>query len=316
MGKADMNIINETMLQYAMHSLNNSPDGVFWIGADGDLFYVNEAASQELGYTVEELLALQVSDFDPTMGKGDIGPAGRVTTAIRNSDITHLSTHHKHRDGHLIPVDITLSIMDSDERLVCSFVRDMTEQRTLEAALQREIDERKEVEKELRRLNEKLENVASTDFLTGAWSRRHFFEMAPKEMSRAKRYENDLSLLMIDADLFKRINDDFGHHTGDVLLAGLCELIKSNIRQSDSLIRWGGEEFIVLLPQTNQEGALACAEMLRSLIEGFDFGVGTNITVSIGVAEIQPQDDIDSWVKRADEALYRAKNAGRNRVEL
>ena len=169
---------------------------------------------------------------------------------------------------------------------------------------------------ELREVVEALEQAAGTDRLTGAWNRRRFEEAAHSEMSLALRRGTPASLLMIDLDHFKRVNDTLGHEAGDAVLVGATNAIRSQLRGSDKLVRWGGEEFIVLSPASRLEGAQLLAEKLLKAIADLHFpGLGT-ITVSIGVAELRAGENLSQWIARADRAVYAAKEAGRNRVVL
>lgn len=160
-----------------------------------------------------------------------------------------------------------------------------------------------------------LDQLASTDKLTGCWNRHRLEEVSKGEMDRLKRYDHALSLLIFDIDFFKRINDRYGHNAGDRVLVGIAEQIKAFLRASDSLTRWGGEEFVVLCPGTQLATALVLAERIRAQVSAVEFpGVG-NITISIGVAECLAGEGWDTWLQRADLALYRAKENGRNQVQ-
>ncbi len=159
-----------------------------------------------------------------------------------------------------------------------------------------------------------LERVAATDRLTGAWNRRWFDEAIHAEIERAQRYGHALSLIMIDIDQFKRINDRYGHARGDSVLSDLAARIRDEIRGADSLTRWGGEEFIVLAPATSLEGAVPLAEKLRLRIERSAFAGVDPITISLGVTEYRPGQRAEDVVAAADVAMYRAKQRGRNRV--
>ncbi len=166
------------------------------------------------------------------------------------------------------------------------------------------------------RMNEKLKLIAATDKLTGLFNRNKFYELAELEIERSKRYDRPLSLLIFDIDHFKTINDRYGHNVGDYVLKTMADIIRKNIRKHDFIFRWGGEEFIILAPETNLEGAVNFAEKLRERVEEFQFKDVEKVTISIGVATYdQERDkDIDSLINRADEALYRSKSRGRNMV--
>jgi len=158
--------------------------------------------------------------------------------------------------------------------------------------------------------------AADHDHLTGAPTRRAFFEVAGRELARARRQAGSVGLLLIDADHFKRINDTHGHGVGDQVLRDLVQRIMGVIRKNDYCARLGGEEFAVLLPDTDLDAALVAAERLRAALDRSAEGAAAEVpyTVSIGLAMLEPGEDFDSLMLRADAALYAAKEAGRNRV--
>jgi diguanylate cyclase (GGDEF)-like protein/PAS domain S-box-containing protein len=176
-----------------------------------------------------------------------------------------------------------------------------------------DISQRKELEAELFR-------QASTDSLTGISNRRYFQNQAEQEVRRARRFARDMTVMMIDIDNFKPINDTYGHAAGDMVLQGVVKRALESLRQSDSLGRVGGEEFAVLLPETSLSAAYDVADRLRCHIENKPIIAGHDpvaCTVSIGIAQLSAQDgSIDDLLARADQALYAAKNKGRNRVEI
>lgn len=159
---------------------------------------------------------------------------------------------------------------------------------------------------------------AYTDELTGAWNRRYLIESSQREVNRARRYGHVLSMLAIDIDLFKQINDTYGHTVGDLFLKRLTAAARLSLRDSDIFARTGGEEFAVLLPQSDAAKSMVVAERIRSGISKMTIhwkGVPVRITVSIGVASLDPSDqEIHTVFQRADAALYEAKRKGRNRV--
>ncbi|MCP3405570.1 GGDEF domain-containing protein [Bradyrhizobium sp. CCGB01] len=167
--------------------------------------------------------------------------------------------------------------------------------------------------------NQRLERLAATDPLTGAGNRRHFIEHIGHEIARAKRSGAPLSLLSIDLDHFKYINDSRGHSVGDEVLRAFVRKCLEAIRPYDSIARVGGEEFMVLLPGATLDAACAVAERLRSAIARAAFDVGAQqsvgVTISVGVSEFgRDGDTLDGFLNVADQRLYRAKYEGRNRV--
>jgi len=170
------------------------------------------------------------------------------------------------------------------------------------------------------KLYEKVETLAITDGLTGAHVRRHLLERLEGEISRSRKFGFDLSFLMIDVDHFKRFNDQYGHLVGDVVLKQTAETIKKSVRELDLVGRYGGEEFAVLLVETDRMGASYVAERIRSAIEERNFKAydeNLKATVSIGCATFPKAETEAQWVlETADRALYEAKHQGRNRVCL
>ena len=161
--------------------------------------------------------------------------------------------------------------------------------------------------------------LATTDSLTGVLNRRRTEEILKIKMERMRDYGTPFSLLLADIDHFKRINDTYGHQTGDRVLKDVTRIIKENIRSSDCLGRWGGEEFLIILPEESLNQALETAERLRRAIMGYEayyLNTEERITVSIGVVEGSVSKDIEGLLTGVDDLLYRAKNKGRNRVEF
>jgi diguanylate cyclase (GGDEF)-like protein len=156
--------------------------------------------------------------------------------------------------------------------------------------------------------------LAGRDFLTGVGNRQAFETELSREMGRAKRYGSDLCLVMLDIDDFKSVNDTFGHQTGDAVLVALARTISSCVRVTDIVCRFGGEEFMVVMPQTSLDGALSGARKLGETIAAQDFGIDRQLTVSIGVAQYREEENGQTFIRRVDSALYEAKNAGKNRV--
>jgi diguanylate cyclase (GGDEF)-like protein len=174
--------------------------------------------------------------------------------------------------------------------------------------------------KNLRRHTDHLCELASKDFLTDISNRREFYHLAGREVSRARREGKALSLLMLDIDHFKRINDTYGHSNGDIVLRDFAGLIQEHLREFDIFARLGGEEFAILLPNSGKDQAEETAERMRQLIERKKFPLGSgqhvSFTVSVGVALWNGIDDLETLIERTDKALYVAKHEGRNRCHV
>ena len=178
-------------------------------------------------------------------------------------------------------------------------------------ALQRIVEERT---KELNEALSELKVLAVTDSLTGIDNRGKIEQELHNEIERSRRYQLNLSMILIDIDNFKRINDTFGHLVGDKCIATFAKILNQRIRITDRIGRWGGEEFVVVCPQTELESAKKLADELRSLIEKYPFPQVGKVTASFGVASFLNGDDSGRLIGKADKALYEAKNNGRNQV--
>jgi len=168
---------------------------------------------------------------------------------------------------------------------------------------------------ELKEKSNLLEYQASHDNLTGLFNRNKFNSLFGKEIRRGHRYKNDLSLVILDIDFFKVVNDKYGHQIGDQVLKEISSIILQNVREHDTVVRWGGEEFLILLPETDIEGAVIVAEKVRSTICNRPLSKeNINITASFGITLMNEKDTEESFISRSDEALYEAKKNGRNKV--
>jgi len=171
-----------------------------------------------------------------------------------------------------------------------------------------------------KKMDEKLETLALTDPLTGLYNRRYFFERGWNEYVRARRYQHHLAVIMLDLDFFKQINDKYGHACGDMVLMRVAKLFSQTLRDVDLVARFGGEEFIILIPETDKVGVDFVAQRIRQEIYDTPMehnGKNFNITASLGIALIEDVvGDFETMINQADIALYYAKENGRNRVEL
>ena len=174
--------------------------------------------------------------------------------------------------------------------------------------------------KELEKLNKKLEQVSQTDSLTQLTNRGHWEHLLHQEFLRTKRNKGCCSLIIFDIDHFKKVNDDFGHACGDEALRHIASLLKTALRETDIAGRYGGEEFVVTLLDTDKQGAVIFAERLRKLIETSPFNYKEHklkMTISIGIACLDSEfKDHEHWIEAADNALYHSKETGRNRVSI
>ncbi len=164
--------------------------------------------------------------------------------------------------------------------------------------------------------DEKKSSKLKIDHLTNAISKDSFNEIIGFKIIESKHTNSPLSIILFDIDHFKKINDTYGHLVGDTVLRELSEVVRASIRESEYFVRWGGEEFIILLPGTSLEGAKMVAEKLRRAIESHLFSTVGRVTSSFGVTALRTDDTIKTFIERCDEALYEAKEGGRNRVKV
>jgi len=263
---------------------------------DGSIRDANPAAAAFYGLPVETLRTMNMSDIN-VLSETETYQEMIDARAQRRS---YFLLRHRLASGEERDVEVYSGpVMVQGRQLLYSLVHDVT----------RRI-----------RLEREMERLATTDALTGADNRHQFFRRAEAELRRAARYGHPLSVIMLDIDLFKEINDTYGHHSGDLVLKALVERIGIELRETDVFGRLGGEEFAVVLPETGAEGGWLVAERLRRIVE--DLRVrdeGENVirfTLSLGVAGLgDPTEGMEAILRRADKALYRAKGLGRNRVE-
>ena len=184
----------------------------------------------------------------------------------------------------------------------------------------KELRARVKMQLKLQELKNELKILASTDPMTGLYNRRHFACVAEHTINLARREKKSVSVILLDIDRFKKINDTYGHNVGDEVIIRLAQILKKNKRASDVCCRFGGEEFVILLPNTDLKGAVTLAQNLRNIVEGVVMeapnGGEFNFTISAGVSsvDILNEPTVEDAIRRADEALYKAKETGRNRV--
>lgn len=273
-------------------------DAVFILDFEGHHLMVNQRAADMLGYTLDELLKLSVKDTSAEIDQSQ----NVVARLLAGEHIPLYERLFRKKNGEIFPVEINVELVEDEKGKplhIQSTVRDITERKRMEDELQR---------------------LARTDPLTELMNRRHFFELAEKEFIRSRRYHRPLAVILLDLDLFKKINDTYGHLAGDQALIHIGDLLRNNTRETDVVARYGGEEFILLLPETDSTGAQALAEHLRRKVEAtsLDYENTTiTVTISIGIAGKDALADVaslDQVISQADKALYEAKRTGRNRV--
>ena len=274
--------------------------GMALVGLDGRFMQVNDALCDIVGYDSDALKRLTYQDIThPDDLKADQMLVQELIDGKREH--YHLEKRYIHRDGRSIWILLSgAKVTDASGRLLyfIAQIQDISRQKALIEA---------------------LEIQARHDSLTGLNNRRHFIALCEAELFRAKRYRVALSMLMLDIDHFKQVNDEHGHKAGDLVLVQLGSIMRMTLRNVDVIGRYGGEEFAIMLPETDRDMALDVAERLRQEIAEADFvleaGETIKVTVSIGVSSSgDAETNIDRLISAADQALYRAKNSGRNRV--
>lgn len=278
---------------------DNAPCGYHSLDKNGLILNINQTELNWLGVTKREAVGRPFCDFCTPAGKEKF--AANFPIFLKQGHIHDLEFDLIRRDGSTIPVLLSAtSIHDAEGNLLMS------------RSTVFDIRERKAMELELQRL-------ANTDTLTGLYNRRQFYKLADQELARSRRTKSPISLMMVDIDHFKQINDTYGHAMGDVVLQNLGRTMKNSLREIDVIARLGGEEFAILLPQTSSGQATELAQRLRSKIANESIpatqGAEIQFTVSIGVDEWRESDPhLDALLKRCDTAMYQAKNSGRNCV--
>lgn len=269
-----------------VRALNDSPDCVMITDLNHKIFFVNTGFEQLTGYQQDEVLGLS-----PSILWGNL-----IEPLPEKSQAVHFLTQapNLRKDGSLFYVDQSIANIQDEAGNIThyvSFSKDATER------LQRELT---------------LKDLASKDTLTGLLNRRSGEQLLIKYDDEKSSLKRSLCLIMLDIDNFKKINDTYGHGTGDEVLKSSSQLMRSKARSSDSVIRWGGEEFLILLPNTALSAAKAFAERIRQGLEQLNEQQAGLITASFGVAQLQADESTASLLNRADKALYKAKLNGKN----
>ncbi len=263
--------------------------GVYKTNLKGDILYINEALAKMFEFESPEEMMLEgvIARYRNPEVRGVLIKNLKKTGKVSNFEIEVLT-----KTGR--PINAILSAtLDGD--ILSGMIMDITKRK---------------------RMEEELEKLAITDRLTQAYNRIKFEEIIGREIEMFKRHNQLLSMAMLDIDHFKEVNDTYGHLVGDYVLKTIANIVRENIRKIDYLVRWGGEEFMVIAPEADLERIRELAERIRTVIEGYSFDKVGKVTVSFGITQFKKDDTEDSFIKKADDALYKAKANGRNRVEV
>ena len=293
-----------------------TPEALFVIDQGGRIVLVNAQAETLFGYDRSELINQPVEMLIPPRFTAlHAGHRARYTSEAYSRPMGGATDLFAlRRDGHEFPVDIMLSPMIlHGTHLVLCVVRDITERKAAQDELARQTTE-------LRGLYAEVELLANHDGLTGLYNWRAFYEHVGQGLKTAHRRQESMSLLMIDLDHFKQVNDRFGHPEGDRVLQAVASTLKATARENDIVARHGGEEFVVAALGLNEAESLVAAERLRAAVAAIE-NMKTRITASIGIATLEPRAEkhdtrrlVASLLDQADQALYAAKRNGRNQV--
>ena len=299
--------LRESELKFRSISAS-AQDAFIMMNGQGQISYWNPAAERVFGYSAGEAIGRDLhqllaheryyeafkKNFKPFKKTGIGGRIGKTSELVA-----------LRRDKTEFPIELSLSALKlQDEWHSFGIVRD--------------ISKRKQAEENLRESEKRYRELSITDDLTRLYNSRHFYVRLQVEIERANRYQRPLALFMVDIDGFKKFNDNYGHLTGDKVLAKTGAVIRNALRETDSGYRYGGEEFAIILPETDGPGALQVAERIRKELEATPFPLNPDtsrsITASIGISQLQAKDKLSEFIKRADENLYVAKAKGKNQV--
>ncbi len=293
----------------------NASDLIQCAGPDGHLHYVNRAWREKLGYVEEEVPKLTLEQFVHAESLPDLLRAYDV--ALAGETVGTIVAKFVAKSGQIIVVegDISCSFRDGKPYLARGIFRDATERRRLEDMLDEYRKDLEATNARLEQANLRLKDMATIDPLTGLFNRIVLQKRLKEEFMRAQRYGTPLSLILLDVDRFKMFNDTFGHPAGDDVLQTVGKLLRVASRNTDVIARFGGEEFAVLCPSTDADGATVLAERTQKSFEEASW-TWRPVTCSFGLAQFTADmSDPAALVSAADQALYRAKKNGRNRVE-
>ncbi len=280
------------------------PDSIIGVNREGTVIIFNRAAENLLGYKAAEVIG--------KMGIADVYGSADVAREIKKKiyspeyggtgRLEGLELDAVNRMGRPIPLRLSAILMEKEgqESGSVGFFHDMTLQKQME---------------------DRLRELSVTDSLSGLFNQRHFYAVLSSEIERSRRYGRELSLICFDLDHFKQCNDRLGHLEGDNIICTVGEILRESLRKADSAFRYGGDEFMVLMPETGMENALFTADRIRKnfnsrwhfshLCKNSDL---LAVTLSMGIATLAPDEPSDNFVKRADLAMYEAKRSGGNRA--
>ncbi|MBN2781657.1 MAG: diguanylate cyclase [Campylobacterales bacterium] len=269
---------------------NTALEGIAVLNLDTKYLYFNKKYTQMLGYAGDELKEKYCLDLTD---ESFIEESKEIYAKVREKGFyENFERLCKTKDGKLKRLKSSIALMPNKKEYLMTTV-DNTE---------------------LYEAMELIKKQSVTDKLTQLYNRIKLDEVLENELNRFKRYKTIFSIIMVDIDFFKSVNDTYGHNVGDKVLIEISNILLEHTRKTDIVGRWGGEEFLIICTQSDINGAIALAEGLRAKVDEFDFSVVHHKTISLGISEVRADDNIESLVKRADDNLYKAKKTGKNKV--
>lgn len=289
--------------------LDNLYDGIFFVDKEGHITYWNRGATNLTGYSSADVQGRNYCDIFKPLDKNGNHLCESDTCPIRRvfdiSTLTEVEAYICHKEGYLLPISIRIAPVREVERQYVVAV---------------EIHSSSSPRYAMRQRLEELQELAMHDPLTGIANRRFVEISLAARLEELKRYDFDFSVMFIDADHFKNINDVHGHSVGDRILKMISATVANSLRSFDTIGRWGGEEFVVLLINTRNEDLFKLTDRLRRLVESstlkLETGEALKVTVSIGATVAQKGDTVESLVERADKLMFESKRRGRNLVSI
>jgi len=292
---------------------DNIHDVVFVLDMNLNYTYVSPSIKMLRGYEPEEVLKQSYTDIlTPSSMDLAMKTLSDVMELekIKHQEITEsrtLQLEMRRKEGTTVWTEVKFS-----------FIRDENQRPVGILGVTRDITERKQAEDELRESEHRYQDLSIIDDLTQLHNSRHFYAQLEKEIERSNRYEQPLTLLMLDIDNFKTFNDTYGHVEGDYALSRLGQVVKRCLRETDSAYRYGGEEFMIMLPMTTSEEGIVTAKRIQTKLRKETFspvlGQEVYMTVSIGLAQYKPKEEMKEFVQRVDQLMYQAKKNGRDRI--
>jgi diguanylate cyclase (GGDEF)-like protein/PAS domain S-box-containing protein len=286
--------------------LENIQDGYYEVDLLGNLTYVNPSLSRILGYSEEELIGTNNRQY---MDEENTKKVFRAFNMVYKTKVPI-----SHFDWELIRKDKTKAFVGCS----VSLIKDSFDKPVGFRGIVRDITDKKKVEEALQDSEKRYRELSIIDDLTRLYNSRYFYHQLKIEIDRAERYRQPFTLLLLDLDNFKAFNDAYGHVEGDQVLTRLGQVVKRCLRQTDSAYRYGGEEFTILLPMTTSKDAAVTAERIRTEFKKENFfpvpGKDVHLTMSIGLGQYQPQEEMKVFVHRVDQFMYQGKKNGKDRV--